>query len=114
MNVFVYFKSERCAQDTATIQGTVIPHFICSSADVGLVQENLNIKGCSVKATEEDEINMIGGKNHLRNGTHEGNERDDIIEAEVKSSCHPISLEYVPKLALFYIYRKPDFMQHFF
>ena len=74
MNVFVYFKSVRYAQDTATIQGTVISHFICSSADVELVQENLNIKGCSVKVTEEEEINMIGGKNHLGNGAHEGNE----------------------------------------
>jgi hypothetical protein len=66
-----------------------------------------------VKATEAEEINMIGDENHLENDAHEGNERDDTIKAEVKSSCHPISLEYIPKLALFYIYRKHDFMQHF-
>ena len=114
MNAFIYFKVERYTQDTATIQRTVIPHFICSSAGVELVQENLDFKGCRVKATEEEEINMIRGKNHLGNGSHEGNKRDDTIEAEVKSSCHPISLEYIPKLALFYIYRKHDFMQHFF
>ena len=67
-----------------------------------------------MKATEEDEIIVIGDENHLGNGAHEGNERDDTIEAEVKSSCDPISLEYIPKLALFYIYRKHDFMQQFF
>jgi hypothetical protein len=60
-------------------------------------------KGCSVKATEEEEINMIGDENHLRIGAHDGNECGDTIKPEVKSSCHPISLEYIPKLALFCI-----------
>ena len=43
-----------------------------------------------MKATEEEEIMLIGDKNHLVKGAHEGNERDDTIEAEVKLSTHPI------------------------
>jgi hypothetical protein len=48
------------------------------------------------------------------NSDYDPDEQDNAINAQVTSSFHSLSVEFIAKIALFYICRKCDFIQQTF
>ena len=66
------------------------------------------------KSAAKEERIRINNESNLINAALDVDEADDASASLVISSFHPFPDESISKYALFYIYLKHEFMQHFF
>jgi hypothetical protein len=67
-----------------------------------------------LKANQEFKEMSIENYIHQINSDYEPGEQDNSVNSQVKSLFHSLSVDFIAKLALFYICRKCDFMQQTF